>query len=113
MRAFNRKRVTIPGYCIAAFGGAEIIELCMVLRSGGLLKDIDLREHVIRERILDKRDDLPTVRWCKLCKDECFEKFDGKILVNIGLNNAISAADWPFVQPNEHGIMVNAQVRVL
>ena len=110
MRAFNRKRKTIPGYCVAAYGGAEILELCMVMRSGGLVKDIDLNEHRVRERILNRRDDMPIARWCKQCRDECFEKFDGKILINIGLNNAIHAADWPFVQLNEHGFMANAQV---
>ena len=112
MRAFNRKRVTIPGHCIAAFGGAEILELCMILRAGGLVKDIKLNEHWVRERILNRRDDIPTVRWCKLCKGECYDRFDGKILVNIGLNNAIHAADWPYVQENEHGRMENAQVKL-
>ena len=111
MRAFARRRKTIPGHCIVAYGGAEILELITILKAGGLVKSMDLRQHVTRERILNGRDEIPTVRWCRLCKDECFDQFKGKILINIGLNNAIHAADVPYVQVNAENRMVSVQVR--
>ena len=96
-----------------AYGGAEILELIMILRAGGLVKNLDLRDHMTRERILNGRDEIPTVRWCRLCKNECFDQFNGKILVNIGLNNAIHAADIPYLQENNQGRMESVQVSII
>ena len=110
MRGFARRRNTIPGHCIVAYGGAEILELVMILKAGGLVKNIDLKDPTTRERVLNGRDEIPTVRWCRLCKNECFDQFTGKVLINIGLNNAIHAADIPYVQENAQGRMVSVQV---
>ena len=75
-------------------------------------KDIDLENHDTRERILNGRDEIPVVRWCYQCRDECYDKFNGKILLSIGLNNSLHAADWPFVQENKQTrLMENAQVK--
>ena len=98
MRAFGRNARTFPGYCIVAYGGAEILELSMILRAGQLNRSINLGNRSTRDRILDGRDDVPTLRWCYQCKSECFEQFTGKILVCIGLNNSIQACDYPAVQ---------------
>ena len=109
MRAFGRNYRTFPGHCIIAYGGAEILELCMILRSGQLSRDINLADRSTRDRILDGRDEIPTVRWCYQCKDECFDKFNGKILVCIGLNNSIQACDYPAVQ-EKNGFLQDTEV---
>ena len=111
LRAFARLNGTFPGTAIVAYSGAEILELSMIIRAGCLNKDIDLETHETRERILNGRDEIPVVRWCYQCKDECYDKFSGKILFCIGLNNSLHAADWPFVQENKQTrLMENAQV---
>lgn len=111
LRAFARLNRTFPGTAIVAYSGAEILELSMIIRTGSLNKEIDLEIHETRERILNRRDEIPVVRWCYQCKDECYENFKGKILFCIGLNNSLHAADWPFVQENKQTrLMENAQV---
>ena len=105
---------TLPGTAIVAFSGAELLELSMIIRAGGLDKNMDLTIHEIRERILNGRDEIPIRRWCYQCKDECYDKFVGKILISIGLNNTLHGADWPFVQENKQtGLMENAQVSTI
>lgn len=112
LRTFARMNRTFPGTAIVAYSGAEILELSMIIRAGSLNKDIDLEVHDTRERILNGRDEIPIVRWCYQCKDECYDKFNGKILFFIGLNNSLHAADWPFVQENKQTrLMENVQVR--
>ena len=111
LRAFARLNRKIPGFAIVAYSGAELLELSMIMRAGSLNKSVDLMIHDTRERILNGRDEIPTIRWCDQCKDECFDKFTGKALFCIGLNNCLHAADWPFVQENKQTrLMENAQV---
>lgn len=112
MRAFGRNYRTFPGYCIVAYGGAEILELGMIVRAGQLNRMIDLTDRQTRDRILDGRDEIPVVRWCYQCKTECFDRFTGKILICIGLNNSIQACDAPAVQA-VNGRLQDTEVKII
>ena len=82
-----------------------------ILRSGGLDRRRDLRDRIVRERILSGRDTIPITHWCTNCKSECLQDFEGRIIFVLGLNNAMHGGDIPFIKFDEvtHE-PINAQV---
>ena len=110
VRAFGRKGNKIPGHAIVAYGGIEILELAAIIRSSCTSKDRDFTNATYIKRILTGRDEVPLLRWCNSCKDECYEKFSGKALFVVGLNNSMHAASPPHIEINPNtGLYENVQ----
>ena len=68
-----------------------------LLRSGALDRRRDIRNRIVRERILSGRDKIPVTHWCTNCQSECLQEFEGRIVFVLGLNNAMHAAEDPFI----------------
>ena len=84
--------------------------MAAILRAGVASYARDLGEQVYRERLLTGEVEIRIVAKCGECGENCYEKFDGKALFIIGLNNTIKAPNLPFVKLNENtGFMMNAQ----
>ena len=73
-----------------------------ILRSGALDRRRNLRygraARNVRERILSGRDTIPVTHWCSNCKSECLQNFEGRVVFVVGLNNAMHAAEEPFIR---------------
>ena len=75
-----------------------MLELADIIRSGGLSRNRDLRNRYVREQVLSGRYIIPTTRWCTNCKSECLREFEGRVILAIGLNNALHGGEEPFVR---------------
>ena len=94
--------------------GIITLELADIIRSGGLSRGRDLRNRVTRERVIAGRDVIPTIRWCTNCNSECLQDYEGRVILAIGLNNALHGGEEPFVRFDlgNHEPQ-NAQVKIL
>ena len=75
LRCFYRKDKRLPGHVIHAFSGGELLEMIALLRTGSISKERNTTIQSVRERIMQGRDELPLIRYCRLCKTECLGKF--------------------------------------
>ena len=96
LRSFGRTKKAYEKVSITGFGGMDLLELCNILRSGKLSAENDLDKYPVRQRFQNGRDEFAKVRFCKHCRTECMEEFDGDVFIFIGLNNALKADRSPF-----------------
>ena len=96
IRVFAKTGRKMRKMSITAFGGIDTLEMTCILQSGKLLSDWDLNKMQIRNRFQMKRDEFPTVRFCKHCYSECMTEFKGQLIVVVGLNNQLKADTPPF-----------------
>ena len=90
--------------------GYEILELAAIIRAGAASHRRNFRSLSYTNKVLDGIETVPIVKKCFSCKTNCYEEFDGKVLVVIGVNNSLKAGDVPHVELNEAtGFMKNAQ----
>ena len=75
LRCFYRQRKRLPGHVIHAFSGGELLEMIALLRTGSISKERNTTVASVRERIMQGRDELPLIRYCRLCKSECLGWF--------------------------------------
>ena len=100
IRGFGRQRKAFNGMSITGFGGMEYLEFINLLQSGFLSKDRDLTKTSIRTRYQSARDEFPVIRFCRHCRTECLENFEGLLIVVMGLNNCLKADIPPFALEN-------------
>ena len=93
LRCFHKTGSRREGYRISAFGGAELLEIISLLRSGAILRNRDIRDKVTRDKILAREIELPLNKKCGSCGTNCTIEFDGQVLIAAGLNNSLHAAD--------------------
>ena len=41
---------------------------------------------------------IPTDKWCTNCNSECLTEYEGRVVLAIGLNNALHGGEEPFVR---------------
>ena len=93
LRCFAAAGYRYDGYRISAFGGAELLEIISLLRSGAILRNRDTRDKVTRDKILKREIELPLNKKCSVCKSECTIEFTGQVLIAAGINNSLHAPD--------------------
>ena len=76
-----------------------MLGLAALMRTGNMTRDYRMPN--VRNRILEGRDEVPIVRWCQWCHKECYENFNGEMLIVIGLNNTLSAQESHYLRRNE------------
>ena len=86
-----------------------MLELAALIRASSTSRDRNFHNGAFRDRILSGRDQVPIVRWCNKCDDECFDKYTGKVLLVIGLNNTLKAGNHHNVKMGPDGHNINAQ----
>ena len=93
LRSFGRKRYLINGASINAFGGLDLFEFISLLRKGSLVSQIENPKY--KRDLADGRVVIPVNEKCNRCNTTCMKDFNGKLLIAVGINNSLHAADLP------------------
>ena len=98
LRSFGRKRHFIKGASINAFGGMDLYELISILRKGSLVSDLGSPK--FRRELVEGKIKIPVIEKCVKCNKCCTKDFKGKLLIAVGINNSLHAADLPNIEIN-------------
>ena len=74
-----------------SFSGAEVLTIAGLLRTGKMTRDY--RQPLTKGPILKGDEVIPINSWCQWCRTECYKAFEGKVLMIVGLNNALHASE--------------------
>ncbi|CAG5099475.1 Oidioi.mRNA.OKI2018_I69.XSR.g16540.t2.cds [Oikopleura dioica] len=102
LKEFGKSKINLDGYNITSFSGCDILELIYILRTGAL-KDQFTNENPFAKRSNRERFDngikknmMPLSNFCPCCESNCMKKFTGRLIIGIGLNNALKVSEAGF-----------------
>lgn len=102
LKVYGRNKKNVSGYNIASFSGCDILELMYILRCRTLKDQFTNENPFIPKSNRDKfkngtnKKNMNPDPYCPRCKQNCMRKFNGRLILGIGLNNALKAFEKGF-----------------
>lgn len=102
LKFFGRNKQTLPGYNITSYSGCDMLELMYILRCRTLTDQYTNENPFIPRTNRDKfkngteRRNMRLNLNCPRCRENCMKKFTGRLILGIGLNNALKAFERGF-----------------
>ncbi|CAG5103556.1 Oidioi.mRNA.OKI2018_I69.chr1.g824.t1.cds [Oikopleura dioica] len=103
LKEFGRRKINRAGYNITSYSGCDILELLCILRTGALkdpqtnkINPFSTKSNRDKFQNGDKKKMMPLSTICPCCESNCMKKFTGRLVIGIGLNNALKASQAAF-----------------
>lgn len=113
LKVYGRNKLIVPGYNISSYSGCDILELMYILRCRTLKDQYTNENPFIPKSNRDKyrngtnKKDMHLNTFCPRCRGNCMKKFTGRLILGIGLNNALKAFDMGFQKQDVKQLLIS------